>query len=243
MKIIRIISMSLILVLVACHHPKISTEPQDVLGKLKVGFDIDDTIVLSRDNFLKAPKSIENPGHVDYGWVNTHDSLHSGIIKPIADVIWFLRSQGHEVYFITARPGTNGDAVGRYLERELGFPIVNGENLFFSTKKTDPETGNKYTTKHNVISQLGLHIFFGDSDSDMVAASIAGIRGVRVVRHQSSVIEYSRNYFGDTMSPGSKGAPHSEKEYMQFLSKSIGPYGETIYPIQLELDLVNQTQE
>ena len=55
------------------------------------------------------------------------------------------------------------------------------------------------STKHNYISKLGLHIFFGDSDNDMIAASISGVRGVRVVRDPRSVKEYSPNYFGDTI--------------------------------------------
>ena len=40
-------------------------------GILNVGFDIDDTVLFSRDVFLNIPENKRNP--IDYGWVNTQD--------------------------------------------------------------------------------------------------------------------------------------------------------------------------
>ena len=231
MKYLQMFTLGLILFLSACHSPDQLNSSTHESGKLRVGFDVDDTILFSRDNFLKAPHMSTDPDHVDYGWINLHDSLNSTIIQPVADLIGFLRSQGHDIYFITARPATNGDAVARHLSRSLGFPIVKDVNLFFSPKEKDPVTGHKFTTKHKVISKLGLHIFYGDADNDMVAASVAGVRGVRVVRDARSVEAYSSNYFGDTRSEPKSAAPYSETLYQQFLAKGVGPYGETIYPI------------
>ena len=231
MRIFNFAVLSVIILFTACVSPEGSKAGSPVPGQLKVGFDIDDTVLFSRDNFLKAPHKSDDPDHVDFAWINTHDSLYSVTIQPIAELIHFLRAGGHEVYFITARPGIKGEAVGRYLSSELGFPVVLNENLFFSAKKKDPVTGNRFTTKHEIISQLGLHIFYGDSDTDMIAASVAGVRGVRVVRDARSVAAYSKNYFGDTRSaPGTK-APYAEEDYQKFLSSGVGPYGETIYPI------------
>ena len=110
-----------------------------------------------------------------------------------------------------------------------------GVNLFFSPKQVDKVTGKKYTTKHHVMNKLGIHIYFGDSDTDMIAASIAGVRAVRVVRHQASVESYGKNYFGNTMAPASPGAPFDSLHYTQFLQQSVGPYGETIYPVYFRL--------
>ena len=231
MRSLKLVILSVIIVVTACVPPEVSKTAAPVLGQLKVGFDIDDTILFSRDNFLKAPHMSDDPDHVDFGWVNTHDSLYSVTIQPIADLIKYLRAGGHKVYFITARPGINGEAVGRYLSHELGFPVILNENLFFSAKRKDPVSGHRFTTKHERISKLGLHIFYGDSDTDMIAASIAGIRGVRVVRDARSVEAYSRNYFGDTRSASGPKAPYAEEDYQKFLSNSVGPYGETIYPI------------
>ena len=234
MRYLQIISVSFILIVTACQPVGPSVKPERAVGKLKVGFDVDDTILFSRDNFLKAPHLSNDPDHLDYGWVNEHDSLYSVVIQPVAELIGFLRAQGHEIYFITARPGINGEAVGRYLSRELGFEIVKDKNLFFTPKTKDLQTGKKFTSKHLVISQLGLHIFYGDSDNDMIAASIAGVRAVRVVRDQRSVDAYSRNYFGDTKHPESPQYPYSHASYLRFLTKSVGPFGETIYPIYSE---------
>lgn len=227
-----LLSLTLLVLLIStgCVPPEMAPSKPPVLGKLKVGFDIDDTILFSRDNFLKAPHMSDDPDNVDFGWVNQHDSLYSVVIKPIADLITFYRSQGHEIYFITARPGMNGEYVGRHLTRELGFPVELGKNLFFSAKKKDPLSGHRFTTKHETISMLGLHIFYGDSDTDMVAASIAGVRAVRVVRDQRSVLAYSKNYFGNTRSPQG-GSPYSYEDYQNFLGSGVGPYGETIFPI------------
>ena len=43
-------------------------------GILNVGFDVDDTILFSRDVFLNIPKDKRNP--TDYGWVNTVSYTH-----------------------------------------------------------------------------------------------------------------------------------------------------------------------
>ncbi len=231
MRSIQLLSFSLVLIIAACQPANTNTVPERVPGQLKVGFDVDDTILFSRDNFLKAPHMSDDPDHLDYGWVNLHDSLYSVIIEPVADIIGFLRSKGHAVYFITARPGINGQALARHLSRELGFTVAMNQNLFFAPKRKDPKTGYKFTTKHERISQLGLHIFYGDADNDMVAASLAGVRGVRIVRDPRSVVAYSKNYFGDTRATPSEAAPYSEEQYQQFLAKGVGPYGETIYPI------------
>jgi acid phosphatase class B len=231
MRSIKLSVIAVTILMSTCATPVVVNHPQSVPGQLKVGFDIDDTILFSRDTFLKAPHMSDDPDQVDFGWVNMHDSLYSVVIQPMADLIDFLRAGGHQVYFITARPGTNGAAVGRFLSQELGFQVVVGENLFFSAKKKDPASGHRFTSKHEIIEELGLHIFYGDSDTDMIAASIAGVRGVRVVRDERSVAAYSKNYFGDTRSAPQPNAPFSETDYKIFLAAGVGPFGETIYPI------------
>ena len=40
-------------------------------GILNVGFDIDDTVLFSRDVFLSIPKNKNNP--IDYSWINMQD--------------------------------------------------------------------------------------------------------------------------------------------------------------------------
>ena len=47
-------------------------------GILNVGFDVDDTILFSRDVFLSLPDDKRDP--VDYSWINSHDKDFSVFI-------------------------------------------------------------------------------------------------------------------------------------------------------------------
>ena len=72
-------------------------------GILNVGFDVDDTILFSRDVFLSLPDDKRDP--VDYGWINSHDKDFSQFITPTVELVDYFRSNGHNVFFLTARPG------------------------------------------------------------------------------------------------------------------------------------------
>ena len=54
-------------------------------GILNVGFDVDDTILFSRDVFLSLPDDKRDP--VDYGWINSHDKEFSLFITPTVELI------------------------------------------------------------------------------------------------------------------------------------------------------------
>ena len=159
-------------------------------GILNVGFDIDDTVLFSRDVFLSLPDDKQNP--TDFGWINTHDSDYSIFITPTVELINYFRSNGHNVFFITARPGPNG---------------------------------------HRLMKRLKIDLFYGDSDTDMIAALKAGVHPVRVVRNEASVIEYGSNYFGNTLKGDSPEAPFSNNDLKIFYKSNIGIFGESIYPI------------
>ena len=196
-------------------------------GQLRVGFDIDDTVLFSRAVFENLPPDKRNP--IDFGWVNVHDRQYSLLIEPAADLIHFYRANGHRVYFITARPGINGDSVAVFLTEQLGFLVSKDKNLFFEPKENVGDY--RYTTKHRRINKLGLDIFYGDSDTDIVAAIKAGVHPVRVVRHQSSIDQYGKNYFGNTTDGTTKKAPFSANDLQKFYRGSVGVFGESIYPL------------
>ena len=82
-------------------------------GILNVGFDIDDTVLFSRDVFLSLPDDKRNP--TDYGWINSLDSVYSTFITPTVELIDYFRSNGHNVFFITARPDVNGNLLAEFL--------------------------------------------------------------------------------------------------------------------------------
>ena len=146
-------------------------------GQLNVGFDIDDTVLFSRDVFLNIPKDKRSP--IDYGWVNTHDDGMSIYIDPTVKLINYFISNGHNVLFITARSGENGEALATFLSQGLGFPIKKNMNLFFAP--SEKINGKNHTTKHRIMKRLNLDLFYGDGDSDIIAALKAGIHPVRIV--------------------------------------------------------------
>lgn len=196
-------------------------------GKLKVGFDIDDTVLYSEPMFIHY---VENHGRpIDYNWINANDHNYSTPITPTIDLIHYFKSNGHEVYFITARPGVNGQYLAEFLTEVLGYKVEKDVDLFFMPKeKID---GNKFTTKHRKMNEIGLDLYYGDSDTDIIAALKAGVHPVRVVRSDVSLEKYGSNYFGNTHKGDSKQTPFNSDDLQTFYSKSVGIFGESIYPI------------
>lgn len=197
------------------------------VGQLRVGFDIDDTTLYSERAFVVAPKT--ESGRTDYGWINTHDEEYSLFIDPTVTLINYFRANGHEVYFITARPGINGYTVADFLTKNLNFDVKVDSNLFFSPKEDVGEF--RYTTKHRKMEELGIDIYYGDSDTDIVAAIKADVHPVRIVRSDESIKEYGGNYFGDTNKGDSDKAPFDKCDLKLFYKASVGMFGESIYPI------------
>ena len=196
-------------------------------GILNVGFDVDDTILFSRDVFLSLPDDKRDP--VDYGWINSHDKDFSLFITPTIELVEYFHTNGHNVFFITARPGTKGNILAEFLADELGFSVRVNKNLFFSPKETIK--GKRYTTKHRLMKRLKLDLFYGDADTDMIAALKAGVHPVRVVRHETSIIEYGSNYFGNTNKGNSAHIPFTKDDLKLFYNSNVGIFGESIYPI------------
>ena len=81
-------------------------------GILKVGFDIDDTVLYSEPAFQHYKKEYGLP--IDYGWINANDNQFSIPITPTVELVHFFKTNGHEVYYITARSGENGDGLAEY---------------------------------------------------------------------------------------------------------------------------------
>ena len=196
-------------------------------GILNVGFDVDDTILFSRDVFLNLPDDKRDP--VDYGWINSHDKEFSLFITPTVELINYFHTNGHNVFFLTARPGTKGNILAVFLEDELGFSIRVNKNLFFSPKETIK--GKRYTTKHRLMQRLKLDLYYGDADTDIIAALKAGVHPVRVVRHETSIVEYGSNYFGNTNKGNSAQTPFTKDDLKLFYNSNVGIFGESIYPI------------
>ena len=65
-------------------------------GILNVGFDIDDTILFSRDVFQNIPENKKNP--IDYSWVNEQDEKLSVFIEPTVELINYFSENGHNLF-------------------------------------------------------------------------------------------------------------------------------------------------
>ena len=196
-------------------------------GILNVGFDIDDTVLFSRDVFLNLPEDKRNP--TDWGWINSHDKDYSLLMTSTVDLIHFFHENGHNIYFITARSKPKGKNLANFLTDKLMFPVEVNKNLFFSPRETIK--GTRYTTKQRIMKRLRLDLFYGDADTDMIAALKAGVHPVRVVRHKASIVSYGPNYFGNTIDKISPKNPFSLKDLNIFYSSNVGIFGESIYPI------------
>ena len=196
-------------------------------GILNVGFDIDDTILFSRDVFQNIPENKKNP--IDYSWVNEQDEKLSIFIEPTVELINYFSKNGHNLFFITARSGENGETLARFLSENLDLKIEKNKNLFFCpSEKID---GIKHTTKHRKMISLKLDLYYGDADSDIIAALKADVHPIRVIRHKKSIEQYGSNYFGNTLDGESQKNPFSSKDLKIFYSHSVGIFGESIYPI------------
>lgn len=196
-------------------------------GLLNVGFDIDDTVLYSKDVFLNIPNDKRNP--IDYGWVNKQDEELSKFIEPTVELINYFKNNGHNIFFITARSDEEGDFLAKFLSKSLYFKIEKDRNLFFCPKETI--NGKRFTTKHIVMQELALDLFYGDADSDIIAALKANVHPIRIVRHESSINQYGGNYFGNTLGEKTKINPFESDDLKIFYSKSVGLFGESIYPI------------
>ncbi len=183
--------------------------------------------MFSRDVFLNLPEDKRNP--TDWGWINSHDKDYSLLMTPTIDLIHFFHKNGHNIFFITARSKPKGKNLANFLTDKLMFPVEVNKNLFFSPKETIK--GTRYTTKQRTMKRLRLDIFYGDADTDMIAALKAGVHPVRVVRHKASIVSYGPNYFGNTIDKISPKNPFSLKDLNIFYSSNVGIFGESIYPI------------
>ena len=123
----------------------------------------------------------------------------------------------------------NSILIDKTTKKNLDLKIEKNKNLFFCpSKKID---GIKHTTKHLKMTSLKLDLYYGDADSDIIAALKADVHPIRVIRHKKSIEQYGSNYFGNTLDGESHKNPYSSKDLKIFYSRSVGIFGESIYPI------------
>lgn len=151
---------------------------------VKVGFDIDDTVVFSSvqmQAFAKRFPNYQNPMLVPerYEFINC-DMLDYLLVKEgIKPVIEMHQKRGDEIYFITARKTADCVKKGDYsLKNYLSeaFSISNMHDVVYAGPSL---TSN---SKTSWIEKMDLKIYYGDDDKDIEAALEANIQGIRVLR-------------------------------------------------------------
>ncbi len=160
--------------------PNVNFSTQTIVAeKLKVGFDIDDTLLFSSPNFERAFNSSVEPYSKEF-WimVNKNDRKYSKIKPTVKKIVDRHLKNGDEVYVITAREPYGGEYLKNYISKTFNVPK---KNVYF--------VPNNKTEK---IKILELNIYYGDSDSDMRAAIDAGAVPIRILRSKES--SYKKSY-------------------------------------------------
>ena len=153
---------------------------------MAVGFDIDDTVLFSSPGFWRGRKEI-SPGSRDYlkddqFWEKMNNSWDAfSIPKEVARALISMHiKRGDQIYFITGRSATKTETLSRLLRDDFLIPQTNMHPVIFAGSE------NEQATKTEWLKREGINIFYGDSDTDIIAAQDAGIRGIRVLRASNS---------------------------------------------------------
>jgi len=145
----------------------------------EVGFDIDDTILFSSPAFDKAYAGAEPYTEDFWKIVNASDGKVSHFKKKTVEILKAHQKKGHKIYLITSRNPAGGEALKKFLAGRL---VIPEENILFSP-----------SGKTELIKELGIDAFYGDSDSDMRCANEAGAMPLRIKRSPESGYKASYN--------------------------------------------------
>ncbi|RFU66108.1 HAD family acid phosphatase [Bacillus sp. V59.32b] len=158
---------------------------------MKFGFDIDDTLINLREHafhiynkklnqnvaidVFQALRTVEI--HEAFGltaeqgkhmWNNSLEDIYYTSCPPYPEAVETLSAldeQGHEIYYITARPKEHGERTKKWL-MEQGFPVQEGR-FYWGMKDED---------KVKIIQELGLDFYFDDKPSVLETLTKASLR-------------------------------------------------------------------
>ncbi len=150
---------------------------------MNVGFDIDDTLLFSSPGYYYG-KQKYSPGDNAYQFKEFWNEMNNGldlfsIPKKCAKMLIELhKTRGDSIYFITGRTKTKTETVTELLAKT--FSIENPNEVIFCGFRTGENT------KIRPLKEKSIQIFYGDSDSDIKAAQVSGIRAIRIMRAGNS---------------------------------------------------------
>ena len=146
---------------------------QDAGKRIKVGFDLDDTLLFSTPAFNKGFRSIHQPFSKRF-WmlVNKSDNGNSVVKKKAVEILEKHQENGDEVYIVTARRPYGTEPLIDFINETFR---IKTENIYFEPNG-----------KEDRIKSLELDIFYGDADSDISAAMESGAKAIRIMRSPES---------------------------------------------------------
>ena len=153
---------------------------------LRVGFDIDDTLLFSTPAFEQGFKSGAEPYSPEF-WeiVNSSDRKYSKVKQKTKEIVIKHQKDGDTIFVITARQPYGAEPLKDFIFDEFKIPK---ENIFFESEG-----------KKQKMEELKLDVFYGDSDSDVTLAIEAGAKPYRILRAPESSYKqkYNPGKFGE----------------------------------------------
>lgn len=156
------------------------------LRPVAVGFDVDDTLLFSTPGFHYALTNRDGPGGSNrYGseplrstsfWQDMNNR-HDGFSLPKdagRALVEMHLARGDDIYFITARTGSQPERLTELLGHTFGIA------------KPNPVIFVGHTGKTRDLRRLGIVVYYGDADSDVEDAREAGVRAIRLLRSPMS---------------------------------------------------------
>ncbi|AEI45707.1 5' nucleotidase, NT5C type [Paenibacillus mucilaginosus] len=158
---------------------------------MKIGFDIDDTLInlrehafhlykdhLGQDVPLEVFQAIQSMGiHDAFGltrdegkalWGELREAIYFSACPPFphaVEVLQELDRQGHEIYYITARAREFGERTLEWMTTN-GFPVRPGRFFY----------GMDDTEKVHIIRDLGLDYYFDDKPAVLETLADSGVK-------------------------------------------------------------------
>lgn len=156
---------------------------------VRLGFDLDDTLMFTTPSFVEAVKVAEQNGYESFKspefWKEVNDRFDLGEYKKTVLSIALLgKVFGIKVVVITARPDYFTERV------KEGLRWLTDE-VYFTEAKAEIMSRGRYLC------------FFGDSDSDITEANEAGVPAIRVKRSEKSSYKakYHPGKYGEFVLP------------------------------------------
>jgi len=170
------------------HWVSVAQIENSLMGRapMSVGFDIDDTVLFSSPGFWRGKKSW-SPGSDDYlknpdFWQQMNNGWDEfSIPKEVARALIAMHvKRGDRIWFITGRHATKTESVTKALQDAFLIPAAAMNPVIFAGESSGRNN------KASWMEQKQIKIYYGDADSDIIAAREAGARGIRVLRASNS---------------------------------------------------------